>query len=1017
MAPPGGIDVLRAIFGLEVDQAPFDRGLKDAEQKAGESTQKIEQKFSNMSVAIATGISLLVVASLKKAIDTTAAWGIEMEMMSARMGVTHEEAGKLVGMLERYGIQSQQAAAALAMLSLQMEMTTKAADPFATRLGKVMGSLRDVNGQLMTMPALLKAGREKIQETTGALAQLQVAQVLFGSDMGGRLLPILRLSQDEWDNLGGAVEASGIVIGEEMSKMSLAMKNATSSINQSLRGLAIQFGEVLLPIVVAILEPLSEMINKLTSIAKARPEWVMAAVFIGGVVAPIVAVVGAVTLLSRGWTMLSTVMTMSGASMGQLTGVMTVAQAEMRAVAGGQTAAAVATKGHTAAIQQQTVAVQLNTAAQARRTVATGAGAAASVAGGAAAAGGGGMLAAAGGGLLAVAAPALIGVAIGTMLLSFLTGNMFKRFLFGGDPDKAEALQRKLEALELEAEGKKAAGGTKFEEEVDRKAELTAIQAQTKAAQEGAKLRTISAQELSKAIDKELEAIKLRRLEIQEQLAGGLKSEQRAKIEADRIMLRNQEVQLIASRAMEGYRQEELALKSIGALGLQQEIDLLERKLADERIVGDARLEIEGQVFEKRQSLLEQTIGLARQLGGLSVEGEIGIRQQRAEEAFARGRVDQAAQELVKIRDLALQQADAVMDFQKKIRIVSLAEEIDFNKAKLDLVKGNAEQEMNILGNIAQLDKQLYDQRLSYVLSYTKSAQDASQQVFEAFAERGGDVQTFARARVQSERQLRQAGREARGVLRGGGTEAQREAAVNFAQNVFRQAEEQQRLGIEASANMRSAIEAARDILEAASGMKIRAPGDELSVGSLTSPSEGLATSALARGSEIPRLDTSFTDLAVRVRDVLLGTIPNLQSFSNAIAEATKKIGGEAVFPSVFEGGQQFRGPLATGGGTPAPSRFQLVSEPGRVPFAARAEMVERETAQFLRESAEVVRNGIDSLIQQNRERAEETQTAFQEFQQMAQSIARGELKVTFDETGQLVGTFVKKTIEEELTS
>jgi hypothetical protein len=141
-----------------------------------------------------------------------------------------------------------------------------------------------------------------------------------------------------------------------------------------------------------------------------------------------------------------------------------------------------------------------------------------------------------------------------------------------------------------------------------------------------------------------------------------------------------------------------------------------------------------------------------------------------------------------------------------------------------------------------------------------------------------------------------------------------------------------QTIGKELTAGMKEQKEAFMDLLKSAGqGEEVRAPGGPSPVvGSILSPVEGLSTQGLARGSDIPRLDTSFTDLATRVRDVLLGTIPNVQNLSNAFADAAKKIAAVTGFtlnPGIIgPGGGITTGasgsptqPLATGSSTPAP--------------------------------------------------------------------------------------------------
>jgi hypothetical protein len=200
---------------------------------------------------------------------------------------------------------------------------------------------------------------------------------------------------------------------------------------------------------------------------------------------------------------------------------------------------------------------------------------------------------------------------------------------------------------------------------------------------------------------------------------------------------------------------------------------------------------------------------------------------------------------------------------------------------------------------------------------------------------------TFGQARVDAERKLIEESRTASSIAGGGGgTEAQRNWATQWAQQIFKQVNDLESAGKDVSSTLKDAADSARDVLRAASGgEEVRAPGGpNPTVGSIMSSVEGLATQGLARGSDIPRLDTSFTDLAVRIRDVILGVIPNFQNFSNALAAATKSITGSTgnqinLPPTLGPGQIQFGAgspgqASPTGTGTPAQPTFGLTTGP-----------------------------------------------------------------------------------------
>lgn len=1013
------VDFAKAIFGLTVDDAEFDSGLKRAEDRVEDATRVIAGKFNALGVGIATAISLVAVAALGKVIQSTAAWGTEIETLAARMGQTTTKTSEMVGIMERFGVQSQVAAMSMGMLNMQIKATAEAADPFQTRLGRLFGTLRNANGELLTTTEVFDLARQKIAATTSEMEKLQIAQTLGGTRMGGRMLEILKLSNEEWEKHRKSIHDTGIVVDKETAAMAQKYQNMTAEINQSLRGIQMQLGAEILPLLIDILRPIADVIQGFTKFAQTHPQLTKLAAVLLLFGAPL-------GIIYMGMAKIIPMLGMMGVHLGTLGTILNKVKTIMDETAAAEAKLAAATEVDTATTKRNTAAKLEN--AGARTVVKT---AAAGEAAGAGAAGAGGMMGKMGKvASVMAAASALflawqIGSAIGKIFEDQITTYILKvRSLLpqwlGGISE--EAAQLAMQDIENAARGsdieKKRLESVEERAKVEERIEKTTAAAarNLKATEQAYRLGIVSAEAQDKAAAEQLKALQKQEEAYRLKLADpSLKegSEQRMTVEAELLETQTQRVMFVSDLAMKKYKDEELALRAQGAFQIENELRLLDKKLEDESIIGEDRKRIEAEVFQKREQYVEEFIKISRQAGVISVDQEMAYRRERASELFAKGNVTGAAQELLKVRDMAMQQADQILDFQKKLRIVSIQEEIDFQRSKLEIIKGNAEEEMKILGNIANLDKQQYDQRIQYSLNYTKSVQDMYNKVMSA-AKGAGDVQTFEHARFESERQLREATREAGGVLKGGGTEAQRTAATEFSQMVLEQANKVLAAGDALTSAQKDALKIARDIMEAATGQRVRVPGDASPVvGSITSTIEGLATSNLARGSEIPRLDTSFTDIAVRIRDVLLGAIPNVQSFSNALSDATKQIAGRTG-PGILAGAEQiqFGKPLATGAGTPAqpafggggpstvikPEDFESALDRALQRFEQRFGAMTSQQADAIRETA----------IRQN----ETLQQAIASFKEQG----GGTIKLEFDEnTGQFLGQFVKKTVEEEL--
>jgi hypothetical protein len=821
------IDLLKALFSIEVDLTSFEAGTAKAERQAEVSSKKISGSFSGMGVAIAAGLGASVIPMLERfigkieqSVKETAQWGLEMEHMGARMGLTATQAATLVGVMERFGINAGIGARSLQILAMQIHQTNAAMDPFQTKLGKVLGSLRDTHGAALNMSQVFDLARQKVGAAGSEMEKLQVAQQMVGARMGGQLLPVLKLSNEEWAKVSeSVVKAQGDV--EAAAAASLAYKQASTELDQTLRGISVSIGTALLPKISEYIHYITEAISWTKEFSKAHPGIAEAA-------SPFAVPAGGINAINQ-----------LRLGVGEFLGVYSKGTLEIF--------------------------------------------------------------------------------------------NNYEKIL---DAARKANLEKE-KANEADQAARELA-----EKEIEDQQKLAQLAHQRLQALEKLyKLGAATLGEVEIAREQELLQLEQQRVTLQERLRGehgGIDEVERQKLEQELLQNRLRSVEIVSQKTKEMYANEELQLKANGALSLSTELQLLERKVSDEKIVGEERLKIEAEVYQKRKQFQEEIYKVGRQLGALSVQDEIQMRKARAAEALGKGDITGAASEIVKVRDLAIKQADEEMAFVKKLRMISLQDEIDFQKQKLEAVKGNAEEEMKVISQIADLDKQQYEKRLELALNYTKTVVDSYQQMVDA-SKKGGEEMTFAQARREAERKLVEESRQATSIAGGGGgTQAQRDWATQWAQMITKQVTDMQIAGKEVSGTMREAANAAKDVLKsAAGGEEVRAPGGPSPVvGSILSSTEGLATQGLARGSDIPRLDTSFTDLAVRIRDVILGAIPNIQSFSSALAAATKMVTGSsgnpinlppALGPGQIRYGAGSPGEASpTGAGTPAQPAYGL---------------------------------------------------------------------------------------------
>jgi hypothetical protein len=878
-------DAMRAIFYLETEASKFEKGLKGAEQKAEESAERIATTFSKMGLAISTAISVVVVAALDRAITKTAELNTEMLHLSERMGMPVEKASELTAILQRFGVSSATAVRGMSELSQEVQISARAIDPLNTRIGRMIGSLKDANGNVLGLSEVLGKARDRVGAAGTEMEKLQVAQQIFGRYLGSQLLPALEGSTDQWRAFAKAAQDTGEVLTPQQAAMSLQFEQLRNSIHQAFTTLERDVGEAALPAINTVLKGVVEVVEAFAKFAKAHPTLVQTATILALVLAPLTAIVGVTALLSKGWTGLLSIMQAANLNVGALRENTERLREVMDALS-------ISTDRATAASAEHAAAMRVEGAVAATTAAESGAGAA------------GGVAKTAGGILGAVAIPVSVAIAGYTALASLadhqntsITQLLWRAAEFYGIVRQGTA-QMKQDAADLakekaarpdrpEGAGAPIRGLAQVEEEIPR------FEALRKAREEAFKLGQ-SDREAQRAADEATIGVLAEQAKFYRDAATAAKqgSSEQAEAQAKAIQAENSIIKIRAEAAQASLQQEELSLRARGQLYLANEIQLLQQRLNDENITYEERLKAEADIFQKRRQYEEKLVEIAQQVGLAGPQQEIAFRTRRSQEALGRGDVPEAAQEFVKARQVAIQYFNEQQDFEKRLRTISLQEEIQHQAQILQVVKGNAQEEMKVLGQVADLDKQLTDQRIGFALNYTKRVREDYATLQKVQNQQGGD--TFEQAAREQGFQQRDIFRQAGEALHGG-TDEQRDFAVKVAQDAFKEYEDRVRTGQNVPDQLKDFMSTATEILKRASGGQApRQPGEvSLAVGSLTSSTEGLATTNLARGSEVPRLDTSFTDLATRLRDVINSqAIPNIQAFANAVTAATKTITG-----------------------------------------------------------------------------------------------------------------------------
>src|SRR5713101_3987354 len=128
---------MQGLFGIKVDTEGFHKGMEEAEQAAKQAVSEISKTFQGLEGVVDTlsnlfglGVVGVVVGGMAKMVESAKEWGVEMDDVAGRMGMTTREASTLVGVMERVGISTGTATRSMQILSMEIKQTAEALDPF-----------------------------------------------------------------------------------------------------------------------------------------------------------------------------------------------------------------------------------------------------------------------------------------------------------------------------------------------------------------------------------------------------------------------------------------------------------------------------------------------------------------------------------------------------------------------------------------------------------------------------------------------------------------------------------------------------------------------------------------------------------------------------------------------------------------------------------------------------------------------------------------------------------------------
>lgn len=207
------------------------------------------------------------------------------------MGFSIEDVTTAISAMSMSGIKGSQAGTALRTMLTRMVKPTddvkKAMDDLGIKLTNQDGSFKSLNTIMSEMRGKF-SGMTDEQKT-------YYATVLAGQEGMSGLLSVLGLTQEEYDKISESMKNCSGVAEDTAKTMLDNFGGQLTILKSSLEGVAIQFGEVLLPYFKNFVAWVQKVVLKIQSMSKEQKEQIVKWVALAGAIGPIIKVFGKLT--------------------------------------------------------------------------------------------------------------------------------------------------------------------------------------------------------------------------------------------------------------------------------------------------------------------------------------------------------------------------------------------------------------------------------------------------------------------------------------------------------------------------------------------------------------------------------------------------------------------------------------------------------------------------------------------------------------------------------------------------
>lgn len=208
--------------------------------------------------------------------------------VAGALGYSAEDTSIALGLMANSGIKASQAGTAL---RTAMSNLVKPTDDMAVVMDQYSISLTDADGNMKSFMTIMTDLREKmggLDEATQAAA----ASTLFGKEAMSGMLAIINASDEDFNKLTNSIYNADGTAAQMAETMQDNLTGQLTILKSALEGLAISFGEILIPPLTQAVQWLTGVIDKFNSMDESTKKLIVVVGTIAAAIGPVLLIIG-----------------------------------------------------------------------------------------------------------------------------------------------------------------------------------------------------------------------------------------------------------------------------------------------------------------------------------------------------------------------------------------------------------------------------------------------------------------------------------------------------------------------------------------------------------------------------------------------------------------------------------------------------------------------------------------------------------------------------------------------------